>query len=203
MIESFTDSPRRWSRSGFLRMAAGASAAVAGGLVVGGSAGVSEAAAPLSGEDRRIFKFALLLEQLQATFYTEAARAGTLRGELLQFAQIVGGHERAHVAALSKALGPAAGRPPTFHFGNATRNPARFAAAARELENLGVAAYNGQGAKLSAGAMTQAAEIVSVEGRHAAWISLLAGIAPAPYPADPGLTAPDVVARLRATGFLG
>jgi hypothetical protein len=43
---------------------------------------------------------------------------------------------------------------------------------------------------------------VSVEGRHAAWISVLAGVAPAPRAADSGLSAADVLARLRATGFL-
>jgi hypothetical protein len=183
-------------------MAAGASAAIIGGLVLGDSSGVSEAAAPSPAQDRRIFRFALLLEQLQAAFYTEAARGGALRGELLQFAKIVGGHERAHVAFLQKALGSAARPAPAFHFGEATRDPHHFAAAARELENIGVAAYNGQGAKLTAKAMTQAAEIVSVEGRHAAWISVLSGVAAAPRAADPGLSAADVLARLRATGFL-
>jgi hypothetical protein len=183
-------------------MAAGAGTLLAGGLVFGLASGVSEAA-PSSAEDRRIFRFALLLEELQAAFYTEASRQGALRGELHQFAEIVGAHERAHVAFLRKALGSAAAQAPTFHFGDATRDPGRFLATARELENLGVAAYNGQGAKLTAQAMIQAAEIVSVEGRHAAWISILAGVEPAPRAADPGLSAAEVLAQLRATGFLG
>jgi hypothetical protein len=183
-------------------MAVGAGTLLVGGLVVGGGLGVSEAA-PSSAADRRIFQFALLLEQLQAAFYTEASQRGALRGELRDFARIVGGHERAHVAALRNALGPAARPAPAFHFGSATQDPSRFGAVAHELENIGVAAYNGQGANLTPAAMAQAAEIVSVEGRHAAWISTLVGDAPAPRAADPGLSAAAVMAQLNATGFLG
>jgi hypothetical protein len=199
-MDSSIDEQRGRSRSSFLRIAAGTGTALVGGLVVG--RGVSEAA-PSAEEDRRIFRFALLLEQLQAAFYTEAIRRGALRGELRDFAEIVGAHERAHVAFLRKALGRAAGSAPAFHFGDATRDAGRFGAAARELENIGVAAYNGQGAKLTREAMAQAAEIVSVEGRHAAWISILVGDAPAPRAADPGLGAAAVMAQLKATGFLG
>ena len=59
------------------------------------------------------------------------------------------------------------------------------------------------GAKLTAGALAKAAEIVSVEGRHAGWISAILGEAPAPRAADPGLDAGAVMAQLKATGFLG
>jgi hypothetical protein len=171
-------------------------------LLIGRGFGVPEAAAS-SAVDRKVFQFALLLEELQAGFYTEASQRGALRGDLGEFAQIVGGHERAHVAFLRRMLGPGAASAPTFHFGDATRDPGRFGAAAHELENIGVAAYNGQAASLTPEAMSQAAEIVSVEGRHAAWISTLVGDAPAPRAADPGLSAGAVMAQLRATGFLG
>ena len=70
------------------------------------------------------------------------------------------------------------------------------------LENLGVAAYNGQAANLTKRALAPAAEIVSVEGRHAAWISDLAGELPAPHAADPGKSAGEVVSALQATGFI-
>jgi hypothetical protein len=127
------------------------------------------------------------LEQLQAAFYTEAVRRGALSGELLQFATIVGGHERAHVAFLQRALGRAGRSAPKFHFGDATSDPERLGAAAHALENIGVAAYNGQGANLTAAAMSHAAEIVSVEGRHAGWIGALVGDPPAPRAADPSV----------------
>jgi hypothetical protein len=190
------------SRGGFLRMAAGTGAVLAGSLIFGGDLAVSEAA-PSAAQDHHIFQFALLLEQVQAAFYAEALARGGLRGDLREFAQVVGAHERAHVAFLRNALGPTAGATPSFHFGDATRDPQRFGAAAHDLESLGVAAYNGQGAKLTAGAMTRAAEIVSVEGRHAGWISALLGEPPAPRAADPGLDANVVMAQLKATGFLG
>jgi hypothetical protein len=185
-----------------LRLAAGTGTALTGGLVLGRGIAASDAA-PSPEQDRRIFQFALLLEQLQAAFYTDALSRGALRGELLQFAQVVGAHERAHVAFLQKALGPAAGPAPAFHFGDATTDAGRFGAAAHELENIGVAAYNGQGAKLTTAALSQAAAIVSVEGRHAGWIGALIGDPPAPRAADPGLDAVAVMAQLKATGFLG
>jgi hypothetical protein len=56
-------------------------------------------------QDREIFNFALLLEYLQAAFYTEAVEQGALRGEVRRFAEVVSGHERAHVAYLRMALG--------------------------------------------------------------------------------------------------
>ena len=93
---------------------------------------------------------------------------------------MIGAHERAHVAFVRNMLGAAAAAAPSFHFNEATGDPQRFGAAAHQLENLGVAAYNGQGAKLRADAMTHAAEIVSVEGRHAGWIGALLGEPPAP-----------------------
>lgn len=190
------------ARSSFLRVMAGTGAAFVGGLAFGSGPGTSDAA-PSATQDRRIFQFALLLEQLQAAFYTEAVEHGALRGDLREFAEVVSGHERAHVAFLRNALGSAAGATPSFHFGDATRDAGRFGATAHALENIAVAAYNGQGAKLTDDAMVHAAEIVSVEGRHAGWIGALLGEPPAPRAADPGLDANAVLGQLTATGFLG
>ena len=202
-MDDVRDANRGRSRGSFLRMAAGAGTALVGaGLVVGPGVSVSDAA-PSAALDQSIFQFALRLEELQAAFYAEALQRGALRGDLREFAEVVGGHERAHVAFLRKALGPLATPPPAFHFGTATSDPGRFGAAAHELENIGVAAYNGQGARLTDQAMAQAAEIVSVEGRHAGWIGALLGEPPAPRAADPGLDANAVLAQLKATGFFG
>jgi rubrerythrin len=160
------------------------------------------APAPSAALDQKIFNFALLLEYLQAAFYTEAVEAGELRGGVRDFAEVVADHERQHVAFLEQALGAAAREKPTFEFGSATKNQREFVEAAVLLENTGVAAYNGQGANLTKKALAAAAEIVSVEGRHAAWISDLAGRSPAPRAADPGATADEVAATLRSTGFI-
>ena len=116
---------------------------------------------------------------------------------------MVAGHERAHVAYLRKALGGRARARPAFSFGDATRSERRFLETAVLLENLGVAAYNGQAANLTTKALAAAAKIVSVEGRHAAWVSDLAGKEPAPRAADPGASAAAVVGSIRRTGFVG
>jgi hypothetical protein len=176
-------------------------ALAAGGAMLGWGAGTAEPA-PSRALDEKIFNFALLLERLQATFYTEAVNAGALRGELLEFAEVVGGHEREHVDFLEEALGNRASKTPTFDFGSATQDRQKFLDAAVLLENTGVAAYNGQAANLTKKSLAAAAEIVSVEGRHAAWISDLAGRDPAPRAADPGATADNVADTLEATGFI-
>ena len=162
----------------------------------------ANAAPPSAAQDREIFNFALLLEYLQAAFYTRAVEHGSLRGDIRDFAEVVSGHERAHVAYLRKALGDHARPRPTFDFGNATKNERAFVKAAILLENTGVAAYNGQAANLTKPALAAAAEIVSVEGRHAAWISDIAGEPPAPRAADPGEPSADVVRKLESLGFL-
>jgi len=160
------------------------------------------AAAPSPAQDREIFNFALLLEYLQAAFYAEAVRRGALTGDVLHFAQVVSQHERAHVEYLQKALGKHARSRPTFEFGDATGDERAFVEAAVLLENLGVVAYNGQAANLTKPALAAAAEIVSVEGRHAAWISDLAGKPPAPRAADVGASSDAVVRLLQSTHYL-
>jgi hypothetical protein len=188
------------SRRGFLRRSGIVGAAVAtAGVFAAGDA----AAAPLRSQalDLKIFNWALLLEYMQAAFYAESLDRARLRGEIREFAETVGGHEREHVAYLRKALGAQAHQRPTFHFGPATSNQRKFLDAAVQLENIGVAAYNGQAANLTKPALSAAVEIVSVEGRHAAWVSDLAGRQPAPRAADPGESAQQINAALRATGW--
>jgi hypothetical protein len=179
-----------------------AGAAAVGGFVLLGPRARSAGAAPSRAQDQKIFNFALLLEYLQAAFYSEGVDHGRLRGEVREFAEIVSEHERAHVVYLQKALGSQARKRPRFTFGDATRDQQKFLAAAVLLENTGVAAYNGQAANLTKKALAAAAEIVSVEGRHAAWVSDLAGQDPAPRAADPGATAAEVISILRGTGFV-
>ena len=195
------DAPR-WTRGAFAARGLLAGGGLAAGGVVGGWRATAAAPAPSTALDRKIFNFALLLERLQAAFYREAIEAGALRGELREFAEVVGGHERDHVEFLERALGSRADKPPTFEFGSATREQARFVDTAVLLENTGVAAYNGQAANLTKRSLAAAAEIVSVEGRHAAWISDLAGRNPAPRAVDPGATADAIAARLKSTGFI-
>src|SRR5690242_13856122 len=107
------------SRTAFVARGAlvGGALAVGGGLGLLGRASPAEAAAPSPEQDRKIFNFALLLEYLQAAFYTQAVAHGRLTGEVRSFAEVVAGHERAHVGYLRKALGPHARPRPAFDFG--------------------------------------------------------------------------------------
>jgi rubrerythrin len=181
---------------------AAATLAFGAGLGLCGRATSASAAAPSAAQDRAIFNFALVLEYLQAAFYTEAVEHGRLRGDVRDFAEIVSEHEREHVAFLRHALGEHARPRPRFDFGNATQSERAFVKTAVLLENTGVAAYNGQAASLTRPALAAAAEIVSVEGRHAAWISDIAGESPAPRAADLGESSADVVRKLESLGFL-
>lgn len=181
---------------------AGAIVALGGGVGVVAHASSALASTPSRAQDREIFNFALLLEYLQADFYAAALRGGALKGDVLRFAEVVAAHEHAHVEYLRKALGRHARPHPTFDFGSATRDEQAFLDAAILLENTGVVAYNGQAANLTKPALAAAAEIVSVEGRHAAWVSDLAGKSPAPRAADVGASADDVVRTLQSTHFI-
>jgi rubrerythrin len=196
------EASERTSRRRLMRRAVVAGAGAIGGFsLLGrtvGSAGISPSAA----QDEKIFNFALLLEYLQAGFYGDAVERGRLKGEPREFAEVVAEHERDHVEYLRKALGARARNRPRFSFGDATQDQRKFLRAAVFLENTGVAAYNGQAANLTKKALAAAAEIVSVEGRHAAWISDLAGVDPAPRAADPGASAAAVAAAISRTGFV-
>jgi hypothetical protein len=149
-----------------------------------------------------VLQFALIIERLQEAFYAEANRRGALRGEVAEFARVVGGNEREHVAFVIQALKGSAAKPPRFSFGEATRDERKFVQSATELEDLGLAAYNGQATNLSPEALAAAGRIVSVEARHAAWIRDLAGKSPAPRAVDVLLSEARVREALKRTGFV-
>ena len=182
--------------------------------LIAGSAGVAGAGAIavwsgvelLSGkgsslEDAEPLALALALERLQQAFYSQAVAGGALAGELLDFATTAAGHETEH-AALLAPLVPDPPVEPAYDFGDDTRDPAAFAAAAASLEDLAVAAYNGIIPGLSDRGLAAAGGIVSVDARHAAWIRAINGDDPAAEATDAGLDARAVVARLEATGYL-
>jgi hypothetical protein len=185
----------------FRRALAAGGAVLAGGVIVGGLPRPAESA-PSPAQDAEIFNLALLLEYMESAFFTEASVSGKLTGELLEFTEIVRGHERAHVAFLRDALGEKARKRPTFDFGNATQEPAAFTAAAMALQDLMVAAYNGQAGNLTTGALEAAAKIVSVEARHAGWIRAIADRNPAPDAVEAPKTAGVVIDAVNETKFL-
>jgi hypothetical protein len=199
-VATQTDTPA--SRERFLRLGlAGAgtltlSAVFSAGVPRLGRSGTAQA------RDVEVLNYALLLGELQAAFYMQALRRAKLTGELREYATVVGGHKREHVRTLRRALGANARKIPRFAFGGAVSNPQKFAATAIALEELGVAAYNGQAANLSKPALQAAAAIVSVNARHAAWIRAIQDKKPASQPTDEAKTRREVLAEVDRTGFV-
>lgn len=186
-------------------LAAGAGlvlSALAAAPLLGRLVRVDEAiAAPSKAQDLKILQLVLQLEYTQVAFYEQALSDGGLTGELHDFAQTALGHERAHLAAIQKALGAQAGPKPTFRFGAKTKSADAFVRATIDLEDIAVAGYNGQATNLTRPTLAAAAEIVSVEARHAAWIRALAGEVAAPDPVDKPMTAQRVAQGLHQIGM--
>ena len=177
------------SRTQFI--AAGAVAAGAG-VVAGVTAGPVENTDAQTDKDVEALQLLLLLEYTETAFYKEALERGALSGEIEGYAEAVLHQEREHLAFVKQALGSKAREAPQFGFGEATRDPDKFAATAAELEDLAVGAYNGQATNVSKPTLEAAATVVSVEARHAAWIRSIAGEPPAPDATDKPLTAAEV-----------
>jgi Ferritin-like domain len=191
----------RLTRGDLLLRGAVGGVVVAGAIVIGGLPQLS-LSAPSAQQDAEILNFALVFEELQGAFYAQANAKNALRGDLATFARVAGSHEIAHVAYVRRALGSAARKTPQFNFKGVTEHPQPFARTARALEDLGVAAYNGQAPGLTRAGLTAVAPIVSVEARHAAWIRDVLGEVPAPVASDPSVTAAQATAAVNRTGFV-
>jgi hypothetical protein len=179
----------------------GMAAAGVGALALTRTAGAR--AAGLAASDVDILNYALVLEYLQATFYTEAERSGALAGKTAQAARVVGATERAHVKAFLQLLGSKAVKRPTFNFAGTTEQQRPFLKTAVALEDLAVAAYKGQAPKLRSNAVLAAAVgIHSVEARHAAWMRELFGITPAVNAFDQPASRQSVNRLVASTHFI-
>jgi rubrerythrin len=176
-------------------------AALGGAWLAGAAAAPAKSAAPSKAQDARILNFALLLEYTEEAFYTEALQRAGLKGDLLQYAQVAAKQERDHRLLLQKVLGAQAAKRPSFAFGAKTRSAKAFTAAAIELEDLAVSAYNGQAANLTRDSLAAAATIVSVEARHAAWIRAISGLVAAPDAVDKPVTAVEAARGLKQIGL--
>jgi rubrerythrin len=182
-------------------LGAGAAGAVVTVPVVGRLLRLGDAlGSPSKAQDVKILQLVLQVEYTQVAFYEQALAEAQLSGDLRDFAQTALGHERQHLAAVRKALGSKAGAKPRFAFGDKTKSAHSFMRAAIQLEDVAVAGYNGQAANLTKGTLAVAAEIVSVEARHAAWVRALAGEVAAPDPVDKPMTAQQAAAGLQALG---
>jgi rubrerythrin len=162
------------TRAGFI-VAAGA--AVAG---VAAARADDAHAAGIPASDQDVLNYALVLEYLQAAFYTEAEQAKALTGRTAKAAKVVGAVERAHVKAFRDLLGSKAVGRPHFDFQGVTESNDAFLKTAVAFEDLAVAAYKGQARRIrSRAVLTSALGIHTVEARHAAWMRYLNGNTPA------------------------
>jgi len=162
------------TRAGFI-VAAGAAAA---GFAAARAGDAHAAGIPASDQD--VLNYALVLEYLQAAFYTEAERAKALSGRTAKAAKVVGAVERAHVKAFRDLLGKKAVGKPHFDFRGVTESNEAFLKTAVAFEDLAVAAYKGQARRIrSTAVLTSALGIHTVEARHAAWMRYLNGNTPA------------------------
>ena len=129
-----------------------------------------------------VLQFALLLEHLEADFYTRGIAAAGLvpQADVTAFTTIRN-HEQAHVSALQALISGRGATPtpkPNFDFTAKGAVPNPFAAAnyavfqqlAMAFEDTGVRAYKGQAGRLinDKAVLTAALTIHSVEARHAA-----------------------------------
>jgi hypothetical protein len=200
------------TRFDFLRKAGiGTGAVLSGGAILGAFASSASAAgAPPSSFGKGaigILNFALTLEYLESTFYTEghAKLYGKLSAQGKNFVTTTKRDEAAHVAFLKAGLGKAAVKKPSFDFGAAVSDEATFLATAYVLENTGVHAYLGQAPNLlsTPSYLVDAASIVTVEARHAGAIATILGKEIAPNgPFDNGETAAVILKAVTATKFI-
>ncbi|WP_373495898.1 ferritin-like domain-containing protein, partial [Aquiflexum sp.] len=135
-----------------------------------------------------VLNFALLLEFLEAEFYTTGLSCKNLipAGKDKAIFEVIEKHEVDHVEFLKSAISGSGGTPidkPTFDFtagGNFKpfTDYTQFLVLAQAFEDTGVRAYKGQAANLmsSGGVLTAALQIHSVEARHASEVRRLRGL---------------------------
>jgi hypothetical protein len=131
------------SRAAFLRKAVVGSATL---LALLAEAPPLLGARPSKENDVHIFQYALNFEYLQATFYTETERAGTvtrMAAPKAFWARTLGAHERAHVKIIKHVLGAKATKKPFFDFHGNTEDEDRFTRTAVAMEDLTTALLTG------------------------------------------------------------
>jgi len=170
-------------RGDFLRAILGAGAGVAavglGAGVLGATnvdaaslglrSGLNHLGVPKS--DLDILNYALTLEHIEATFYSQVNPMDAPTRQVADYVKIVASHERAHVQALTAAIKQLGGVPVAAKKYAFPKISLPFGVV---VENLGVGAYLGAAPMIKTPSLLlTAASIVTVEARHAsAWASL-------------------------------
>ena len=211
------------TRAAFLLKAGVGGAALLGGGAILGAPGKAFAGHTDAIPDVDILNYALTLEYLEATFYTQALGGGGTTGvppssprfnrgaitgdkkfkgakqfkrsDAYGLLSVIRDHEVTHVDFLRGALGAAAVGPCEFTFSTALRNVSSFLETAQVLENTGVMAYDGGIRYVDGGNNLQAgAQIATVEARHAAYLNLINGDSPFPSAFDQGKKPSEIFA---------
>ncbi len=148
------------------------------GVLGSGSLLVALGAPPASAKsalgDVDVLNFDLAWEFLQASFYTEAEKLGTvdrMDPAMAQWARTFGAHERAHVRILQSVLGAKAVKKPRFDFHGVTENINEFTKTVVAFEELTTALLLAQTPRFKDRALRAALfSLLTVEARHVAWV---------------------------------
>jgi hypothetical protein len=144
--------------------------------------------------DLDVLTYALTLEHLEYAFYRDGVDQFTFGADPFGMSiatnlAAIRDHEGAHVDTLTQVITDLGGEPveeATYDFGYT--DAASFLVTAAALENTGVSAYDGAGASLeSPELVTAAGTIVAIEARHAAYLNLVLGEMPYPFPFEAAL----------------
>jgi hypothetical protein len=170
--------------------------AMVGGATLLAALAASAPRAHAKKDDVAILNFDLAFEYMQAGFYTEAERVGTVRALPApqgRAARVFGTHERAHVKIIKQVLGKDAIKKPFFNFRGVTEDPDKFIRTVVALEDLTTALLVGQSARLKdRGLIAAIFSLLTVEARHAAWVRHVAGVPPV----GPAFDAPKSLAEV-------
>jgi hypothetical protein len=193
--------PDGLNRRDLVKGAALGGAAVLGAVALSASAKgglVFAADAPFK-DDLDILNYALTLEYFEATLYQTLVAGGKLQGKDLQYVQLFGQQEQAHVDAVRVTIQKLGGTPVEKGNYNFPDLPDRAAV----LNLLNIVEQTGVGAYLGAAGYIQnkdilaaAASIMQVEARHTALIRYLLGIPPVPDAFTPAFTKAEVLAKV-------
>lgn len=205
---------RRGFMAGTAAVAAAAFATKAVAQSMGGSTGTGQAPSDLD-----ILNYALTLELLEATFYTQGLNTFTaadfskaayvpvvgnrVAGAVYDNLRTIRDHENIHVSTLTSVIRSLGGTPVsacTYNFGYKT--PDEFLAVGMALENTGVMAYDGAVNMIrNKDLITAGATIATVEARHAAYLNLLNSAIPFPMAFDTAQTMSQILSTARQ--FIG
>jgi hypothetical protein len=189
------------TRAEFLR-----TAAVGGGAMLAALAAPPASTAAERVSDVDILNFGLRFERLQAAFYTEAERLGTIdrmSPRKQRWARVLGAHERAHVRIIKKILGEKADRRPFFDFHGVTETDAGFTRTAVAMEDLTVALLAGVTPDVRDRRLAAALfGLLSTEARHAAWARNIVRTTPAARAFDEPRSLDGVAAIIADTRFV-